>query len=82
MQNNDPNFGPGESFDGNPFGKPGQDFRDSQRKVDAAAEKETAERLERLKAAAGISDTPPPAPEPMDELPAKNGTATCSCAVQ
>ena len=80
--NNDPNFGPGESFDGNPFGKPGQDFRDSQRKVSAAADCETAERLSRLKAAAGIQD-PPPAPAPMDEMPTlKNDTAQCTCALQ
>jgi len=80
MNNSDPTFGPGESHDGNPFGKPGQDFRDSQRKADAAAEKESAERAARLQAA-----NLPPAPAPIEEPPAldEKETAQCTaCSIQ
>lgn len=47
----EPDYGPGESFDGNPFGKPGSDFRKQDRETDRAKEED---RLARLRAAANI----------------------------
>ncbi len=68
------NNGHGESFDGNPFSKPGHDFRQADRVVKAAEERE---RLERLRAAANIPEPPPLD----DELP--NSTPACTvCAIQ
>ena len=69
------NYGPGESFDGNPFGKPGQDFRKRDREEDAAKERE---RLERMRLAAGIPDAPPD----MDDYPEPELPETCTvCSI-
>lgn len=61
----EPDYGPGESFDGNPFGKPGQDFRAFHA---AAKEAEDRERQERLRASQAVPEPPvvfepPPATE-------------------
>ena len=73
---NHADYGPGESFDGNPFGKPGQDFRKISKAEEESKEKE---RLERLCAAADI----PVPPQPMEEPPDPELPPTCSgCSLQ
>ncbi len=66
----EPNYGPGESFDGNPFGKPGQDFRHQSKAVMAAEERE---RLERLRA-----NMPEPPERNVEVAPLPDSCTVCS----
>eukprot|EP00613_Pedinella_sp_CCMP2098_P000985 CAMPEP_0171632700 /NCGR_PEP_ID=MMETSP0990-20121206/24644_1 /TAXON_ID=483369 /ORGANISM="non described non described, Strain CCMP2098" /LENGTH=78 /DNA_ID=CAMNT_0012203037 /DNA_START=41 /DNA_END=277 /DNA_ORIENTATION=+ len=74
-----PDYGPGESFDGNPFGKPGSDFRKQDRIAEAAKEED---RLARLRAAANIPEPPPPMEEEPKEDASLNTPVCTACAIQ
>mmetsp|Transcript_59385 Transcript_59385/g.134428 ORF Transcript_59385/g.134428 Transcript_59385/m.134428 type:complete len:112 (+) Transcript_59385:179-514(+) len=88
----EPAYGPGESFDGNPFGKPGQDFRKNARDADEAKEVERleSERDARMRQAANLPEPSPieeeeEAPPPPQERDIPERTAICevkSCSVQ
>jgi hypothetical protein len=75
-------YGAGESFDGNPFGRPGNDFRKQNKVIEAAKERERLEREAQEEEERRLRELdemapPPPMEDKFEEAPVEQCTACC-----